>query len=333
MSLGLATSRIGLAAYSFPWRCGFAGQGTERLCPQPYTIDDLFNLAAEYGLGAVEFPLTMLADLRPTTLVALRERAAALGLSLVCDSGVIDVPTLEHYIPAAAALGARTLRVMLSAVLEGSRGTIPGGWDAHLNEMIKRLQALRPLAEKHGVCLAPENHQDATSDDLIRICDEVGGPCIGVTLDAVNPLAVAEEPIRFARRLGTRIVNVHLKDYVIYPTTAGYRLVRCALGEGILDLPALFKLLAEVAPSASCNIELAAIHARHIRLMEEDWWASFPPRDIRAVLPVLRLVQRVARPDDEDWRTPWERGMDAEALASYEEGQFVRSVNYLNTLK
>lgn len=333
MSLGLTTSRIGLAAYSFPWRCGFAGQGTERVCSQPYTIDDLFNLASEYGLGAVEFPLMMLPDLRPATLTVLRERAATLGLSLVCDSGVVDVPTLEQYIPAAAILGVRTLRVMLSSVLEGARGSIAGGWDAHLQEMIYRLRSLRPLAEKHKVCLAPENHQDTTSDDLIRVCEEVGGHCIGVTLDAVNPLAVAEEPIRFARRLGSRIVNVHLKDYVIYQTTAGYRLVRCALGEGILNLPALFKLLEEVAPAASCNIELAAIHARHIRVMEEDWWASFPARDVREVLPVFRLVQRSVRSSDEDWRTPWERGMDAQALAAYEEGQFVRSVEYLNTLK
>ena len=126
---------------------------------------------------------------------------------------------------------------------------------------------------------------------------------------------MAEEPIRFAQRLGARIVNVHLKDYIIYQTSAGYRLVRCALGEGILDLPALFKLLADVAPAASCNIELAAIHARHIRLMEEDWWASFPPRDIRAVLPVLRLVQRVARPDDEDWRDVYKRQQYSYGLA------------------
>lgn len=332
MSLMIGPSRIGLAAYSFPWRCGFAGQGTERVCTNPYTAEGLLALAASSGLATVEFPLSMLPDLEPSTLAMFRARANALGLALVVDSGVVDVPTLERYIPAAAALGARVIRVMLSSILEGARAGIDGGWDAYLEGMIARLKQLRPLAEQYQVCIAPENHQDATSADLIRVCDEVGGDYIGVTLDAVNPLAVGEDPLVFARALGKRIANVHLKDYIIYTTPSGYRLVRCALGEGVLDLPALFTLLAEVAPAASCNIELAAIYARHIRILEDDWWEGFGARDVRDALPALRLVTRNAHPNDEEWRTPWERGLGADALAAYEEGQFARSVECLKTL-
>jgi sugar phosphate isomerase/epimerase len=151
-------------------------------------------------------------------------------------------------------------------------------------------------------------------------------------LDAVNPLAVGEDPIEFARALGSRIANVHLKDYVVYQTTSGYRLVRCALGEGVLNLAQLFEVLHEVAPTATCNIELAAINARHIRILEDDWWSGFPPRDVRAVVPALRLILRNARSPDEDWRTPWERGMDTEALGAYEEQQVARSVAYLRDL-
>lgn len=332
MSLWIGPSRIGLAAYSFPWRCGFAGQGTERVCRSPLGADQLIKLAADYGLGTVELPLAILPDLEPATLAALRARASALGLVFVCDSGVVDIATLERHIPAAAALGARTLRVVLSGILEGARASFPGGWDAHLQEMIACLRHLRPLAERHGVVIAPENHQDATSEDLVRICEEVGGDCIGVTLDAVNPLAVGEEPLAFARALGSRIANVHLKDYLIYPSPSGYRLVRCALGEGVLDLPGLFALLAEVSPAATCNIELAALHARHIRLLEDDWWDGFGPRDVRKVVPALRLAIRNARPSDEDWRTPWERGMGPDALEAYEDGQMDQSIEYLKGL-
>ncbi len=332
MSLRIGTLRLGLAAYSFPWRCGFAGRDTDRMCPNPFTIEDLMALAAQYGLSSIEFPLSMLPNLEPTTLAAIRARAASLGLTIVCDSGVIDVATLEREIPAAAALGARVLRVMLSGILEGARTMIDGGWDAHLNEMIERLKYLRPLAEQHNVCLAPENHQDATSADLIRMCDEVGGTMIGVTLDAVNPLAVGEDPIEFAKALGSRIANVHLKDYFVYTTPSGYRLVRSALGEGVLNLPALFELLQQVAPNSTCNIELAAINARHIRVLDEDWWTGFPPRDVRAFIPALRLVLHHARPADEEWRTPWERGMDMKALGAYEEQQVAHSVEYLRIL-
>jgi sugar phosphate isomerase/epimerase len=325
--------RIGLSAYSLPWRCGWVGAGTERVCATPYTVDDLLMLTAEFGLSSIEFPLLMLPDLEAETLQAVRERAASLNLTIVADSGVVDVPTLERYIPAAAALGARTLRVMLSTILEGARATVPGGWDAYLDEIIARLKALRPLAEAHNVCLAPENHQDATSADLVRLCEAVGGDCIGVTLDAVNPLAVGEHPLEFARVLGPRIVNVHLKDYRIHLTPSGYRLARCMLGEGVLDIPALFVLLAEIAPHAIYHIELAALQARHIRLFENDWWNGYGPRDIRDLLPTLRLVAQHACPPDEDWRTPWERGEDEQALLKYERRQVRRSVKYLRGLR
>jgi sugar phosphate isomerase/epimerase len=321
--------RFGLAAYSFPWRCGFTEYGTVGLCPSPYTAYDLLGLAAHHGLAVLELPFQLFPDLSPATLATFRARADELGLSLVCDSGVVDVPTLEQHIPAAAVLGATTLRVTLSTILEGRRGQAPGGWEPYLAEMIRRLKVLRPIAEHYGVRVAPENHQDATTDDLLRICDEVGGDCIGVTLDAVNPLAVGEHHHQAARRLGSRIANVHIKDYWMYPSTSGYRLVRCAVGDGVLDLAGLLPILAEVAPDVTCNIELAALRARHICLLDDDWWLGFPPRDARDLVPALRLLAAHGRPVGEDWRTPFERGESTEALAAYEDDQMQRSVAHL----
>ncbi|MEJ7652867.1 MAG: sugar phosphate isomerase/epimerase, partial [Chloroflexia bacterium] len=77
---------------------------------------------------------------------------------------------------------------------------------------------------------------------------------------------------------------------------------------------------------------LAALHARSIRLLEEDWWESFPPCDVRRVLPVLRLAAERGRPQGEDWRTPLERGGPIEEVAAYELAQFVESVRYLRSL-
>lgn len=327
----MTTGRLpfGLAAYSLPWRCGFAGAGTARACPDPLDAAGLLDLAARLNLSSLELPLAMLPDLAPATLNAFRARAAARGIALIVDSAVIDIATLEREIPAAAALGARVLRVMLSTTLEGARATIPGGWEAHLREMIARLRSLRPLAEQHNIRLAPENHQDATSADLLRICEEVGGAHIGVTLDAVNPLAVGEDPLLFAARLGPRIVNVHLKDYHIHLTESGYRLVRCPLGQGVLDVPGLFALLDAHAPHAYRQIELAALHARHIRLLEDDWWQGYPPTDARDLLPALRLALRHARPRAAEWRTPWERGAD---MTAYEETEVEQSVAYVANL-
>jgi sugar phosphate isomerase/epimerase len=333
MPMHIGSNPIGLAAYSFPWRCGFAGAGTPRVCPRPYDAHALLELAAYHNLATIEIPLDIIKDCTPGGLKEFRKRADSLGIRIVLDGAVISHEMLTELIPAAAALGAPVLRVMLSGMLEGARATFPGGWEAYLANQIALLKQTRSLAEAHNVIIAPENHQDLDSHDLIRICDEVGGKHIGVTLDAVNPLAVAEEPIAFAHALGSRIVNVHLKDYVIYLTHEGYRLVRSTLGHGVLDVPALFAVLAEHAPTATCNIELAAINARHIRVLTPEWWQGYPRAyGIETIAPLWRYLADHVSTATDDWRTPWERNEDAIALGAYEESQFTNSVAYLRSL-
>lgn len=324
--------RIGLSALSFSYRCGFVGRGTSRLVSQPLDIDSLLTLASRAGLHGVEFPLSMLPDLEPNRLAHMRTRLAVYGLTPVLDSDVVDVPMLERAIPAAAQLGARVLRVLLSDVMEGGRAQLPQGWAAHLEECIVRLRALRPLAERYGVCLAVENHQDATAEDLLHVCAAVGGDYIGVTFDPVNALTVAEEPLTFVRAVGTYIRNIHLSDFLVYPSDEGYRLVRCALGEGCMSFRALFEVLNKVAPNVTAQIELVSHSARHIRLFTEGWWNGYGPRDVRTLLPVLRLLAQNLRPTDEEWRTPWERGASEAAIELYEDQQFASSVAYLRAI-
>jgi hypothetical protein len=177
--------------------------------------------------------------------------------------------------------------------------------------------------------VAVENHQDATSDDLVRLCQEVSSPMVGVTLDTGNALVVAECPLEFARKVAPYVKNVHVKDYRIHVTESGYRLVRCAIGDGAIPFRELFGLLKEKAPEATLNIELGATKARHIPLLEDSFWDYYPPRSTREVVGALRLAHRSARPRDEDWRTPHERGESVQVCAEYELDQFRRSVENL----
>ena len=323
---------IGLSALSFSFRCGLVGRGTPRAAASPLGVDAIIALAVRAGLHSVELPLAMLSDLAPSRLVALRERLLASGLALVLDADVADVGMLETVIPVAATLGVRVLRVLASPVIEGTRAAFTTDWEAYLAEVIARLRAVRPLAEHHGVTLSIENHQDLTADDLLHIVTEVGGPCIGVTFDPVNALLVAEDPFTVLHRLAPYVRNVHLADYVAYPSHEGWRLVRCALGEGDLNLRRLLVLLAALAPDTTGHIELVSHTARHIRLFTDAWWHGYPARDIRTVLPALREFAAPPRSRDDDWRTPWERGAAEEQIARYEDQQFASSLNYLRSI-
>jgi sugar phosphate isomerase/epimerase len=252
-------------------------------------------------------------------------------LGIVADGGVIEEAALGCWIPQAAALGASVLRVIVSRVLGGNRRQMGGGWGAHLDKARDALRAVRSLAEAHDVTIAVENHQDIASDELVRLCEEVGGRQVGVTLDTGSALAVAESPLAFARRVGPLVRNVHIKDYHIFLSPTGYRLSTCAIGDGAVDFPALFSLFAD-RPDLPMSIELGARQARHVELFDEDWWSEYPPRRVSDLLDALRTIAPRARRADEDYRIPHERGASPDELRAYELAEFERSVAYLKRI-
>ena len=323
---------FGVAAYSFPCGCGFVRRETQSDRSKRLDAAGLIELATTWNLSGVEIPLqSMLPDLELATIDLLGATLQERDLTLVVDTGVVDVPTLAALFPLAARAGARVVRATLSTILEGARAGLPGGWEAHFGEIRRRIVELRPLLAEYDLILALENHQDATSEELLALCD-AGGEHVGITFDVVNPLAVGEEPFAFARKIGPWIRNVHIKDYQIYPTISGYRLVRAAIGQGVIDWAAMRALLREIAPAATQHIELAALYGRHIRLLEDDWWQGYPPRDVRALVPALRFAAEHARPADEPWQTPWEREAPDQEVAQWELAQFESSVRYLRSV-
>ena len=343
---------VGLASYSFPVSCGYARRDNGDTLADPLRAYDLIALAEQYDLCGIEIPLdALLPETTPASMDQLKMALDARQMILVADGPIVDVEYYTRMLPLAARAGAKVMRAVVSGILEGVRHTIHQqtgampGWNAlatgkastantwadYLAEIRRRLQELLPVLKDNNMVLALENHQDCTSDELLAFCD-LDPDHIGVTFDVVNPLAVAEEPFEFARALGAHIRDVHIKDYSIRATASGYRLIRAAIGQGVIDWPAMIALVKQLAPNAYFNIELAAIMGRHVRLFEAEWWSSYPPRDIRAVQPVLQYLAERALPDSVPWRTPWERGESAEAAHQYEMGQLGQSVSYLKAI-
>jgi hypothetical protein len=196
----------------------------------------------------------------------------------------------------------------------------------------RELEAVLPEAERLGIAIAIENHQDAASDDLLQLCRRFESRYLGVTLDCGNPLAVMEEPVAFASRLAPYLRHAHLKDYQVFPAPNGYRLVRCPFGEGVVDFPALFRIFDAQEWPISRNLELGALQARQIPFLERTWWDEYPDRDSREILGALQVVWQNLHPSDQEWRTPYERERSGEELAAYEWEQFRQSLANLRAL-
>ncbi|MBV9851331.1 MAG: sugar phosphate isomerase/epimerase [Armatimonadetes bacterium] len=300
---------------------------------EPLGIPGLLDAAMGMGLAGVELGLPSPETLPPE---AFGEALAARGLRVVLDFGVLaaaEAGEIRAYLQAAAALGARVVRVMLSRVLCGDRRALADGWEAHLQRSAERLREVLPFAEDHGLCLAMENHQDATSDDLLRLAEMTGhSPAYGVTLDTGNPLAVAEDPVEYARRIAPLIRHVHLKDYTLHFAPEGYRLVRCAAGDGVIDFPAILGIIRRNGHDVLPGIEIGAQATRTIPLLEPDWWACYPPTTTTQFLPALCLLWEKGRPQDEPYSSAWERGADSATVAAEEWDVLRRSVAYFQGL-
>jgi sugar phosphate isomerase/epimerase len=258
------------------------------------------------------------------SLAAYVQEANERGLRVVSAGLPIETEPFRRHLALCQRLGITTVRCVLSTVLCGDRRPIGGleGWQRHLDQRIATLKEIAPYAEDAGVRIGVENHQDATSADLVYLAQAVNSRNVGITLDTGNPLAVAEDPVIFARTILPYLVHVHLKDYRMTPSPEGYRIFHCAIGAGVVDYPALFDLFC-TKDDLVCNIEMAALGERHIRLLTDEYWAGLGPRGMADVLPVLRLRDRAEL--DVEWRTAWEMEQDS-TMAAWEMERLVESV-------
>jgi sugar phosphate isomerase/epimerase len=321
---------FGLCAWSFTPAHQQAGAAHD-----PMTAAGLVALAEERDLRSVEHGAVAFERLDPDERDRLVDHLISSGLELVLDCGWNASPEeigadVEHVLAFAPQVGARAVRTTISRCLEGDRSRYGRqGWKDHLDALVKPLRRAADVAEDLDIPFGIENHQDICSFELEWLLEQVGSPRCGVVMDCGNALAVGEHPAAFAERILPYLVHVQMKDYVVHPTPSGWRFVRCALGDGVVDWPDLVARFDAGAPDVIGCIELGAPTARHVRILERDWWETFDPRPWDDALDALRTLHGASQPPGAEWRTPHEREEPPEARAAYELAQVDASVEYL----
>ena len=154
--------------------------------------------------------------------------------------------------------------------------------------------------------LAIENHQDFGSDELVGFCEQTRG--VGICVDAGNTFPVAEAPLDFYTRVAPHVRHVHLKDYRVQATDEGYRLVRCAIGDGAVAIAEMLDLFAAHHPKLTAVLEPGALEARHVRWLTEEWWREYAPKSAEDLARCLAAARVNHLREDADARTPWEKG-------------------------
>ena len=79
-------------------------------------------------------------------------------------------------------------------------------------------------------------------------------------------------------------------------------------------------------------LEIGALCARHIRLLNASWWKGYPPRNAESLSKGLKAARVQTMPENDEWRTPFELGAAPDEIIKYEMNQLHRSAAYLKKL-
>ena len=322
--------RVGLNPYGLTYHLGLQAAGTPRANPAGRGLEGFIAIATELGAQTLEIFDPWLQGLPDAAIEALRERLAALGMEPVVSAGLHNMGPLASAFRSAALLDAKTIRLGLTPVLCGDRNAWGEKWGEFKAIVLAELYEWAPRAADAGRVLAIENHQDFTSAELVAFCEDAGAG-VGITYDTGNSFPVGEAPLDFTRTIAPYVRHVHLKDYRVQFTAEGYRLVRCAIGDGAVPFPELVALLAEYHDSLTAVLEPGALEARHVRLLTSSWWNGYAPRAARDLAACLSAAHRNRLPDEADYRTPWERQEDSQ-IETYELDMIRRSAANMRAL-
>lgn len=320
---------IGLNPYGLAYALGIQGASTPRANPKPMTLDDYVSITRSINAGGIELHAEHLFPLTDAQLARLRAEFDAAGWWVVLARPLM-MDAWDQTIRVALALGAKTIRMHCTSVLCGDRVANGCDWPALVSEVRRRLMAAAELTAERGLWLAIEDHQDFGSAELLELCDACGSN-IGIALDTANPLSVGEDPLDFAKAVAAKVRHVHLKDYRAHWGDEGFRLIRCATGDGCVPFKEIASVFAD-RNEVTAAIEIGSLNARYIRAFDPAYWTHYPPVDVRQFSKALATARVRRFGEEDDWRTPWETEAPAEQIVAYEMEQVRRSAENLRAM-
>jgi sugar phosphate isomerase/epimerase len=218
----------------------------------------------------------------------LRDQFAARGLSCLSLSVHMDltgadaVERFHRRLKFARNIGARCVNSIAG----------PAG---KLEEFRKNIPAIADRARDLGVMIALENHGDLLDREqqALQFIREINHPAVRVNYDTGNAWYYSKgaiNPVEELALLAPVVAHVHVKT----PKIVDGLLRWVALGDGILDLPGLARVLKERMPNVPVSYELSP--RQRSRDFEPRWrMQEVPPlEELRELITQsLRALERV----------------------------------------
>ena len=246
------------------------------------------------SLGAAGIQANLNGDAR-----RLRARADEFGMYL---EGMVSLPraagtdVFERAMQDAKTCGALCVR---SAALGGRRYETfhsMDDWNGFVLQTKKSLDAAIPIAERHHLPIALENHKDRTADELVDLLRGYSSEFLGVCLDFGNNISLLDDPWETIAKLAPYAVSTHVKDMAVAPYDEGFLLSEVLLGQGLLDLPRALDTVRRARPKTRFTLEMITRDPLKVPCLDEKYWATFPGRDARVLARALTLAHKNTKP-------------------------------------
>ncbi|MEK7996332.1 MAG: sugar phosphate isomerase/epimerase [Planctomycetota bacterium] len=224
------------------------------------------TLGVEYG-----FVASVSLDSHPAKIRKLAQDAGLTLTSFCAHANLLDPPSPDVYgtfqIIKAIRL-ARDLGIRHVITTEGDPKT-EFGRDLTPEQCLfairEKLYAPIQWAEELGIELLLETHGPVTDcpDGMATLLDALGHEgTVGICLDTGNSWLGGSEPVDYVRRFGKRIKHVHWKDMgpewmLRRGQLFGSGMATVALGDGVIDLPAIVDALLEAGFDGATTLEVA----------------------------------------------------------------------------
>jgi len=240
-----------------------------------FSCGDLTDNSDGACLG-VEYGFTALAslDANPFDIKRLFEEKS-LELSSICaHANLLDPTSPSRYgtaqiIKAVRMAGAIGVKHVITA--EGEPKTSFGKkltTDEAVFTIAEKLYEPLKFAEDYGVKILIEPHGHIT--DSVKLMGEVLDRCnseaLGINLDTGNLWLGGGESLEMIHKFGAKIEHVHWKDLPVEMvekrgTQFGCGMSSTALGDGVIDIEAIYKALVKIGFNGYSTLEIAGEEA------------------------------------------------------------------------
>jgi len=180
---------------------------------------------------------------------------------------------LERMIKAAQIIGSPIVRAVMGS-LEDRTGPVP--LDAHIENTVRVLRAVRSQAADAGIKIAIENHAgDMQARELRGLIEEAGKDFVGACLDSGNPLRTLEDPHLTLETLAPYVLTTHMRDGSIWRVPEGIAVQWVRLGEGTVNFAKYARRFLELCPGRPFTLETIVGAPRIFPIFSPKFWEGY----------------------------------------------------------